>query len=193
MQVRVIYHACKAQRLDRLKPDIRIGPRHPRLAGIGFRFARWLAAKTMGGCGLSPARLGIRRCADRACARQACARRDGLSRRPRRTRHAQFRRLALVEVTQADGPRLIVNNEEERFSGNKHTTEYPQLSIDAMVATLRGDGPRYRRYRRLAHELGLSDARRHAGALGDRGSCRRVSSSCAPPRPPASTAAASTR
>jgi carbamoyltransferase len=30
--------------------------------------------------------------------------------------------LALVEVTQADGPRLIVNNEEERFSGNKHTT-----------------------------------------------------------------------
>ena len=34
--------------------------------------------------------------------------------------------LALVEVTQAGGPRLIVNNEEERFSGNKHTTEYPQ-------------------------------------------------------------------
>jgi carbamoyltransferase len=29
---------------------------------------------------------------------------------------------ALVEVTQAHGPRLIVNNEEERFSGNKHTT-----------------------------------------------------------------------
>ena len=42
------YRACKAQRLDRLKPDIRIGPRHPRLAGLGFRFARWLAAKTMG-------------------------------------------------------------------------------------------------------------------------------------------------
>ena len=35
--------------------------------------------------------------------------------------------LALVEVTQANGPRLIVNNEEERFSGNKHTTEYPKL------------------------------------------------------------------
>ena len=77
--------------------------------------------------------------------------------------------LALVEVTQAHGPRLIVNNEEERFSGNKHTTEYPKLSIDAAVATLRGDGPRCRRYRCLAHELGLSDARRHAGALGDRG------------------------
>ena len=46
--------------------------------------------------------------------------------------------VALVEVTQANGPRLIVNNEEERFSGNKHTTEYPRQSIDAMVATLRG-------------------------------------------------------
>jgi carbamoyltransferase len=48
--------------------------------------------------------------------------------------------LALVEVTQADGPRLIVNNEEERFSGNTHTTEYPKLSIDAAVATLRAMG-----------------------------------------------------
>jgi carbamoyltransferase len=48
--------------------------------------------------------------------------------------------VALVEVTQAHGPRLIVNNEEERFSGNKHTTEYPRASIDAVVATLRGLG-----------------------------------------------------
>ena len=48
--------------------------------------------------------------------------------------------VALVEVTQANGPRLIVNNEEERFSGNKHTTEYPRHSVDAMVATLRGIG-----------------------------------------------------
>jgi carbamoyltransferase len=48
--------------------------------------------------------------------------------------------VALVEVTQAAGPRLIVNNEEERFSGNKHTTEYPRQSIDAVVATLRGMG-----------------------------------------------------
>jgi carbamoyltransferase len=48
--------------------------------------------------------------------------------------------VALVEVTQAGGPRLIVNNEEERFSGNKHTTEYPRQSIDAVVATLRCRG-----------------------------------------------------
>jgi carbamoyltransferase len=48
--------------------------------------------------------------------------------------------VALVEVTQANGPRLILNNEEERFSGTKHTTEYPRISIDEMVAVLRAMG-----------------------------------------------------
>jgi carbamoyltransferase len=48
--------------------------------------------------------------------------------------------VALVEVTPQNGPRLILNNEEERFSGHKHTTEYPAHSIDAMIATLHGMG-----------------------------------------------------
>jgi carbamoyltransferase len=48
--------------------------------------------------------------------------------------------VALVEVTKANGPRIIVNNEEERFSGEKHTTEYPRQSLDAMVATLHSMG-----------------------------------------------------
>lgn len=48
--------------------------------------------------------------------------------------------VALVEVTQAHGPRLIVNNEEERFSGDKHTTQYPRAALDAMRATLRAMG-----------------------------------------------------
>lgn len=48
--------------------------------------------------------------------------------------------VALIEVTQASGPRLIVNNEEERFSGNKHTSEFPHRSLDAMTATLRAMG-----------------------------------------------------
>jgi len=48
--------------------------------------------------------------------------------------------VALVEVTKAHGPRLIVNNEEERFSGNKHTTEFPRRSVYEMAATLRGMG-----------------------------------------------------
>jgi carbamoyltransferase len=48
--------------------------------------------------------------------------------------------VALVEVTQAYGPRLIVNNEEERFSGDKHTTQYPRAALDAMRETLRKMG-----------------------------------------------------
>ena len=51
--------------------------------------------------------------------------------------------IALVEVTRARGPRLICNNEEERFSGNKHTTEYPRHAIDDLLKTMTriGIGP----------------------------------------------------
>ncbi len=51
--------------------------------------------------------------------------------------------VALVEVTREGGPRLICNNEEERFSGNKHTTEYPRQAIDDLLKTMQriGIGP----------------------------------------------------
>src|SRR4029078_6483516 len=143
MQVRVITvraRSCvQGQRLDRLKPNIRIGPRHPKLGAAGFRFVRWLARKTMAAAGFH--QLG----SDLAHAR--------LARVKEKLRGGETVFLAglglpgthnsgaaLVEVTQANGPRLIVNNEEERFSGNKHTTEYPKASIDSMVATLRAMG-----------------------------------------------------
>jgi carbamoyltransferase len=44
--------------------------------------------------------------------------------------------VALVEVTRDGGPRLICNNEEERFSGHKHTTEYPRLALDDLLKTM---------------------------------------------------------
>jgi carbamoyltransferase len=128
--------AWKAQGLERNR---RIGARHPRLGAAAFRAARWLGARTMAAAGFH--QLG----SDFADARIAQVRGKlgrgetvylaGLG--PPGTHNSG---VALVEVTQADGPRLIVNNEEERFSGNKHTTEYPKASIDAMVATLRGMG-----------------------------------------------------
>ena len=125
--------------MDRLKPDIRIGPRHPRLAGIGFRFARWLAAKTMGAAGFH--QLGSEFADARiAHVRDKLARGETVYLAGLGAPGTHNSGLALVEVTQANGPRLIVNNEEERFSGNKHTTEYPKLSIDAAVATLREMG-----------------------------------------------------
>jgi len=125
--------------LDRLKPNIRIGPRHPGLAGIGFRFARWLAARTMGAAGFH--QLGSEFADARiAHVRAKLARGETVYLAGLGAPGTHNSGLALVEVTQADGPRLIVNNEEERFSGNKHTTEYPKLSIDAVVTTLREMG-----------------------------------------------------
>jgi carbamoyltransferase len=122
-----------------LKPNIRIGPRHPRLARIGFRFARWLAAKTMGAAGFH--QLGSEFADVRiAHVRAKLARGETVYLAGLGAPGTHNSGLALVEVTQADGPRLIVNNEEERFSGNKHTTEYPKLSVDAVVATLRKMG-----------------------------------------------------
>src|SRR5947207_14450234 len=129
-------------RFDRV-PDLqlnkRIGARYPGLAAAGFHFARWLARLAMGGAGFH--QLGSDFARERLARVQEKLRRGetvflaglGLS-------GTHNSGVALCEVSQANGPRLIVNNEEERFSGNKHTTEYPKASIDAMVATLRGMG-----------------------------------------------------
>jgi carbamoyltransferase len=122
-----------------LELNRRIGPRHPKLAAFGFRAARWLGAKSMAAAGFH--QLGSAFAEERiARVREQLGRGEtvylaGLG--PPGTHNSG---VALVEVTQANGPRLIVNNEEERFSGNKHTTEYPRASIDAMVETLRGMG-----------------------------------------------------
>ena len=117
----------------------RIGPRHPKLAANGYRFARWLAAKTMGAAGFH--QLGSDFAEARLTAiREKLARGETVYLAGLGAPGTHNSGVALVEVTQANGPRLIVNNEEERFSGNKHTTEYPKESIDAAVATLRGIG-----------------------------------------------------
>lgn len=117
----------------------RIGPKHPRLGVAGFQAARWISARLMSIAGFHQI--------DSAHARDSLAQiRDKLARGETvylaglGAPGTHNSGVALVEVTQASGPRLIVNNEEERFSGNKHTTEYPRQSIDAMVATLRSMG-----------------------------------------------------
>lgn len=51
--------------------------------------------------------------------------------------------IALVELTQEGGARLICNNEEERFSGKKHSTEYPRHAIDRLQDTLKRLGLGY--------------------------------------------------
>src|SRR5262245_62306215 len=109
-----------------LKRNSRIGARHPKLAAAGFRAARWLAGKTMGAAGFH--QLGSDFAdAQIAHVREKLARGETVYLAGLGAPGTHNSGLALVEVTQADGPRLIVNNEEERFSGNKHTTEYPKL------------------------------------------------------------------
>jgi len=122
-----------------LELKIRTGPRHPKLAAAGFRAARWLAAKTMSAAGFH--QLGSAFADERIAAiRSKLARGETVYLAGLGAPGTHNSGVALVEVTQVNGPRLIVNNEEERFSGNKHTTEYPRASIEAMVSALRDIG-----------------------------------------------------
>jgi len=117
----------------------RIGPTFPRLADAAFYVTRAISSRVMARAGFH----GI----DSNYARATIA---TITRRLRNGETVYIAGLAssgthntgvaLVEVTQANGPRLIVNNEEERFSGNKHTSEFPHRSLDAMAATLRAMG-----------------------------------------------------
>src|SRR6185312_12098707 len=127
-------HTAWKSRFDLGQRRIRIGPRHPRLGAAGFRLGRWLAARTMGHAGFHPvgSEFAKRRIADISAklTRGETVYLAGIG-----LPGTHNSGVALVEVTRQSGPRLILNNEEERFSGNKHTTEYPTHSIDAMIAT----------------------------------------------------------
>jgi carbamoyltransferase len=125
--------------IRQLEPVRRIGPRHPRLGAAGFRFAKWLAAKAFARAGFHQIGSGFAQ-GRLAEARERLARGETLYLAGLGAPGTHNSGVALVEVTAAHGPRLLLNNEEERFSGNKHTTEYPAQSIEAMVAALRDIG-----------------------------------------------------
>lgn len=48
--------------------------------------------------------------------------------------------VALVEVSAGGGLRIICNNEEERFSGRKHATQFPDASLTALTEMMYGLG-----------------------------------------------------
>jgi carbamoyltransferase len=48
--------------------------------------------------------------------------------------------VALIEASLADGIRLICNNEEERYSGIRHCTNWPEHSLHAALAMLERRG-----------------------------------------------------
>lgn len=132
-------HRADGPRADSARPSVRIGPRHPKLGAASFhvvhRIAIWVMG-WMGFHGLDSAFAGQRIASIREkLDRGATVYLAGLA-----APGTHNTGVALIEVTMANGPRIIVNNEEERFSGTKHTTEYPRRSLDAMVATLRSMG-----------------------------------------------------
>src|SRR5580692_5951910 len=121
---------------------MRIGPRHPRLGRAAFRLTLPLLE---GFC----ARRGIFRAHSSFAAERFKALRAKLDRGDTLylggicASGTHNTGVALIEVTREHGPKLICNNEEERFSGARHTTKFPDQSIDELIAMLRrlGLGP----------------------------------------------------
>jgi carbamoyltransferase len=122
--------------------DDRFAPRYPRLAAAGFRAALPLAD-------LYFRRKNIHRLRSRFAAEKS----RELAARLARGETAYLvgisiggfhnTGVALIEVTPRGGPRLICNNEEERFSGKKHTNAFPHHSLAALAETMKdmGIGP----------------------------------------------------
>ena len=125
-----------------MKPDrpvTRLGPRHPRLAAAGFRAVlplveRFYAAKQIfrSTSGYAAERLrAVRAALDRG----ETVYLGGIG-----AAGLHNSGVALIEVSREHGPRIICNNEEERFSGKKHTTEFPRHAIDALKGTMKSIG-----------------------------------------------------
>src|SRR5580692_996640 len=118
---------------------MRIGPRHPRLGRAAFRLTLPLLE---GFC----ARRGIFRANSAFAEERLKALRAKLDRGETLylagicASGTHNSGVALIEVSRAWGPKLICNNEEERFSGERHTTKFPEASIDELKAMLRRAG-----------------------------------------------------
>ncbi len=118
---------------------MRTGPRHPRLAAAGFRITRplfeWFHASKKiyrSTSAFAVARLReIRAALDRG----EIVYLVGIG--PEGLHNSG---VALIEVSREHGPRIICNNEEERFSGKKHSTDFPRLALASLKATMDGIG-----------------------------------------------------
>jgi predicted NodU family carbamoyl transferase len=121
---------------------MRLGPRHPRLAAAGFRAVLPLAERFYAHKQIFRATSGF--AAERlASVKAALARGETVYLGGIGAAGLHNSGVALIEVSRERGPRIVCNNEEERFSGKKHTTEFPRLAIDALEGTLSrlGIGP----------------------------------------------------
>ena len=113
------------------------GPSHPRLGFLGYHLGRFLKS-------LVPS-AKFYRAADSYARQQAASMQDklkagqpvyllGIGPGGHNTG------IALVEASAQQGVRLLGNNEEERFSGVRHDTRYPQLAIEALLSQMQALG-----------------------------------------------------
>jgi carbamoyltransferase len=118
---------------------MRIGPRHPRLGRAAYRLTLPVLE---GFC----ARRGIFRAGSAFAKERFEALRQKLDRGETLylggicASGTHNSGVALIEVSRAAGPKIVCNNEEERFSGERHTTKFPDQSIEELVAMLRRSG-----------------------------------------------------
>jgi carbamoyltransferase len=117
---------------------MRIGPRHPWLGAAGFHIALPLLERFYRNRRIYRASSAFARARIHAI-KDKIARGDTVYLAGVSATGTHNSGVGLVEVTRACGPKLIFNNEEERFSGIKHTNAYPQHSIEAMRAWLAGN------------------------------------------------------
>ena len=121
---------------------VRLGPRHPRLAAAGFRAVLPLVERFY-------ASRQIFRSTSRFAAERLRAVRAALDRGETvylggiGAAGLHNSGVALIELSREHGPRIVCNNEEERFSGKKHSTDFPRHAIDALATTMKrvGIGP----------------------------------------------------
>jgi carbamoyltransferase len=122
-----------------LAPEIRVGPRHPHIANVGYRLTLWLSEMAMARKGMH--RLGSTLASQTLKSIEARLQAGetvyiaGLA-----CPGTHNTGVALIEVSRERGPRIIVNNEEERFSGVKHSTQHPRNALREMRETLRQMG-----------------------------------------------------
>jgi carbamoyltransferase len=117
----------------------RFRPRHPVLGALGARCALPIAERLF-------RRMHMHRAESRAAAQRRQALADALSRGETvylaGIGMGGFHNsgVALVEVSAEAGPRIVCNNEEERFSGRKHANHFPDAALAALKDIMAGRG-----------------------------------------------------
>ena len=121
------------------KSEARHKPRFPRLGRLGSRVALPAIAPYYAFKGIHRPQSAVAR-SKLAQARERLAR--GETVRLAAMGMAGFHNTgtALVEISPESGPRIICNQEEERFSGRKHTIAYPAHALDAALTRMRREG-----------------------------------------------------